>query len=234
MNIKPITKLSRSKVELFLECPRCFYLDVVKKIRRPPGFPFSLNNAVDLLLKREFDQYRAMGVQHPLQKEAGLDMTPANHPSIDLWRNAFAGGLSYQHPEHGCSYYGALDDLWVNGQNQYAVVDYKATASENAVTELPAWAEGYRRQLSFYQWLLRKNSLDVLDTGYLVYATALTSKTAFDAHLQFSVNLVPITLDDQWVEPTLEQINLLVNQPQVPPFSEHCRYCDYLLGKQKL
>ena len=48
-------KISRSKIDLFLECPRCFYLDVVKKIKRPPGFPFNLNNAVDMLLKKEFN-----------------------------------------------------------------------------------------------------------------------------------------------------------------------------------
>ena len=51
-------KISRSKIDLFLECPRCFYLDVVKKIKRPPGFPFNLNNAVDMLLKKEFDRHR--------------------------------------------------------------------------------------------------------------------------------------------------------------------------------
>ncbi len=54
-------KVSRSKIDLFLECPRCFYLDVVKKIKRPPGFPFNLNNAVDMLLKKEFDRDREVG-----------------------------------------------------------------------------------------------------------------------------------------------------------------------------
>ena len=48
-------RLSRSKLELFLECPRCFYLDRVRGIGRPPGFPFNLNSAVDTLLKKEFD-----------------------------------------------------------------------------------------------------------------------------------------------------------------------------------
>ena len=50
-------KISRSKIDLFLECPRCFYLDIQKKIKRPQGFPFNLNNAVDMLLKKEFDRH---------------------------------------------------------------------------------------------------------------------------------------------------------------------------------
>src|SRR3972149_10504652 len=48
-------KLSRSKLELFTECPRCFYLDRKLGVGRPPGFPFALNSAVDALLKKEFD-----------------------------------------------------------------------------------------------------------------------------------------------------------------------------------
>jgi len=29
--------LTRSKVELFLQCPRCFWLDAVAGVRQPPG-----------------------------------------------------------------------------------------------------------------------------------------------------------------------------------------------------
>jgi hypothetical protein len=64
--------LSRSKVELYLDCPRCFYLDRRLGVGRPAGFPFNLNAAVDALLKREFDDYRARGEAHPLMREAEL------------------------------------------------------------------------------------------------------------------------------------------------------------------
>lgn len=59
-------KLSRSKIDLFLSCPRCFYLDRRLGVSRPPGFPFALNSAVDALLKQEFDAHRANGTKHPL------------------------------------------------------------------------------------------------------------------------------------------------------------------------
>ncbi len=42
-------KLSRSKIDLFMECPQCFYLDRRLGVGRPPGFPFNLNSAVDTL-----------------------------------------------------------------------------------------------------------------------------------------------------------------------------------------
>jgi hypothetical protein len=76
-------KISRSKIDLFIECPRCFYLDRRLGVGRPPGFPFSLNSAVDALLKQEFDAYRAKGEAHPLQKTYGIDAIPIPHDELD-------------------------------------------------------------------------------------------------------------------------------------------------------
>ena len=74
--------LSRSKVELFMDCPRCFYLDRRLGIARPPGFPFNLNSAVDALLKREFDRYRAQGTAHPMMTGGGVRAVP--HDALHL------------------------------------------------------------------------------------------------------------------------------------------------------
>ena len=75
-------KLSRSRLELFLNCPRCFYLDRRLGVDRPPGFPFNLNLAVDSLLKREFDYYRERGERHPYMIEAGVEAVPAQPPNV--------------------------------------------------------------------------------------------------------------------------------------------------------
>ena len=51
-------KISRSKFSNFLDCKRCFYLERVKGLK-DPGMPgWSLNSAVDELLKKEFDALR--------------------------------------------------------------------------------------------------------------------------------------------------------------------------------
>ncbi|MCR4276427.1 MAG: hypothetical protein NUV90_03515, partial [Candidatus Parcubacteria bacterium] len=57
-------KVSRSKIDLFSECPRCAYLDMRLGVKRPSMPAFTLNNAVDELLKREFDIHRAKGSKH--------------------------------------------------------------------------------------------------------------------------------------------------------------------------
>ena len=65
-------RLSRSKIGLFQECPRCFYLDNRLGLKRPPGYPFNLNTAVDTLLKREFDAHLIpyMGSDYCAYREA--------------------------------------------------------------------------------------------------------------------------------------------------------------------
>ena len=81
------------------------------------------------------------------------------------------------------------------------MVDYKATAKSEPVTELnDQWHEGYKRQMEVYQWLLRHNGLEVSDTGYFVYCTGRPDEKAFDAKVSFDVHLIAYTGNDGWVE----------------------------------
>ncbi|HPW39784.1 MAG TPA: PD-(D/E)XK nuclease family protein [bacterium] len=220
-------KLSRSKIDLFLECPRCFYLDNKLGVKRVPGFPFSLNTAVDYLLKQEFDSYRVKNEQHPLQKEYGIDARPMLHAELDEWRRNF-GGVKYFHQPTGFLVTGAIDDLWINGKGEYIVVDYKATAKDEAVKALDKeWQDGYKRQMEVYQWLLRQNGLKVSNTGYFVYCTGKMDRQAFDKKIEFDVNLIEHRGDDSWVEKTLLEIKRCLDGKKIPPAGHDCDYCAY-------
>src|SRR3989344_348388 len=83
--------LSRTKIASFMECPRCFYLDRRLGVKRPDFPAFTLNSAVDTLLKKEFDIHRAKGEAHPLMKKYGIKAIPVNHEQLDVWRENFAG-----------------------------------------------------------------------------------------------------------------------------------------------
>ena len=198
-------KLSRSKIDLFLNCPRCFYLDRRMGTARPPGFPFALNSAVDALLKQEFDVHRAKGTKHPLQEKYGIDALAVAHDDLDKWRHNFTGVQALHKPTN-LLIFGAIDDLWINGEGEYIVVDYKATAKEEEITELNKdWQDGYKRQMEVYQWLLRQNGYKVSRLGYFVYCNGNADAEAFDQKLEFRVNLIEYKGDDSWVEPTLEK-----------------------------
>jgi hypothetical protein len=105
--MKPL-RLSRSKVDLFIQCPKCFWLNVTKKISRPSGPPFSLNVAVDHLFKNEFDQYRGKSVPSRLSAE-GLSLVPAGHPKLGQWRENFKG-VTRIYGTTNIEFFGAIDD----------------------------------------------------------------------------------------------------------------------------
>jgi hypothetical protein len=227
-------KLSRSKIDLFLECRRCFYLDNRLGLKRVPGFPFALNSAVDHLLKQEFDAHRAKGEQHPLQKQYGIDARPVAHDEIDEWRRNF-GGITYPHPQTGMLVSGAIDDLWINSSGEYIVVDYKATAKEEAVKELDkGWHDGYKRQMEVYQWLLRRNGLLVSNTGYFVYCTGKMDREAFDKRIEFDVVLIPYKGSDAWVEPTLLEIKECLEDDDIPDAHPDCDHCAYVRARGEI
>ena len=230
-------KLSRSKIDLFLECPRCFYLDRRLGVARLPGFPFTLNNAVDFLLKKEFDIHRAGGTQHPLMRSYKIDVVPFQHENIDIWRDTFRG-IAYHHEPTNFFVFGAIDDVWVNPRGELHIVDYKATSKEGEITLDAEWQEGYKRQMEVYQWLFRKNDFKVSDTGYFVYANAMKDRKAFDGKLEFDIVLISYKGSDVWVEGVLQDARACLQGEIVPDASSQCDFCRYrdvandVLGKK--
>lgn len=221
-------KLSRSKIDLFLECHKCFYLDRKLGVGRPPGFPFSLNSAVDTLLKQEFDIYRANGASHPLIEKYGVDAKPVPHKDLEKWRHNFTG-VQYLHEPTNLLIFGAIDDLWQNSKGEFIVVDYKATAKNEDITELNKdWHKGYKRQMEIYQWLLRNNGHKVSDIGYFVYCNGKSDKKAFDGKLEFDVTLISHEGDSSWVEKTISEIHKCLNGSEIPVSSSDCDYCSYV------
>jgi hypothetical protein len=225
---KEVFKLSRSKIDLFLECPRCFYYDRRLGVSRPPGFPFSLNSAVDTLLKQEFDVYRANGTKHPLIEKYGVDARPVQHKELNNWRYTFTG-VQFLDKATNFLIFGAIDDLWQNSKGEYIVVDYKATAKAEEITSLDKdWHKGYKRQMEVYQWLLRQNGYPVSDTGYFVYCNGIADNKAFDKKLEFRVNLIPYEGNDSWIEGTIQDIHQCLNQNTIPLADPECDYCNYI------
>ena len=227
-------KISRSKIDLFIECPRCFYLDRVLGIGRPPGFPFTLNSAVDKLLKQEFDIHRANGTQHPLQVRYGVDATPAAHEELNIWRENFKG-MQYHHEPTNLLVTGAIDDLWLNSKKEYIIVDYKATAKAEPVVALDKeWHSGYKRQMEIYQWLLMQKGYKVSPIGYFVYCTGKTDAKAFDGKLEFHINLIAYEGKTEWIEPALKKIKKCLTSGEIPTADPECDYCNYRHASYKV
>jgi hypothetical protein len=217
-------RISRSKVDLFIECPLCFWLDVKGKIKRPSGPPFSLNVAVDHLFKNEFDLSRGKSVPARLAKE-GLSFIPALHPKLDQWRENFKG-VTRQFGD--IEFFGAIDDLWVDLFGVHYVVDYKATSKADEVSLDADWQISYKRQVEFYQWLLRGNDLQVSDQAWFVYTNGIKDDAPFNDVLRFKTKLISYDGNGSWIEPTLKSLVACLDSDTPPKCSEGCAYCQFI------
>lgn len=204
-----------------------FYLDRKCGTGQPPSYPFTLNNAVDALLKKEFDKYRVEQAPHPLCLEYGINAIPFSHIELENWRTN-QKGIKYIHEPTNFCITGAVDDVWFNLETrELIIIDYKATSSKEEITLEAEYRQSYKRQMEIYQWLFRKNGFIVSQMGYFVYCNGDTEKENFQGNLEFKITLLPYEGDDSWIERTLLDIWNCLDGYFLPNLSDTCSYCQY-------
>ena len=228
-DLKPY-KLSRSRIEVYMRCKRCFYLDRKCGTEQPPMYPYTLNMAVDNLLKKEFDEYRIEGKSHPYLIENNIDAIPFSHPNLNDWRTN-QRGIRYYHEATNFIVTGSVDDVWINSSHELVIVDYKATSVKVDPDIIDR--ASYKRQMEIYQWLFRKNGFEVSEIGYFVYCNGDTNQARFQDKLLFKTSLLPYRGNDSWVEKTLLDIKECLSKDELPLSSEDCDYCNYIEAVNK-
>lgn len=221
--------ISRSKIELFQQCPRCFYMECKMGLARPSTPPYTLNNAVDSLLKSEFDILRKTGEKHELVKKYGIDAIPFEHPDLAQWRGevtAYVGAVVHDEKSN-LNINGLVDDVWVNPEGELIMVDYKATSTTKEISLDDEYKQAYKRQIEVYQWIFRKLGFKVSNTGYFVFANAMKNLPKFDGKLEFSMSIIPHVGDDKWVDLALLEIKSCLDSDSIPNPSFECDYCNY-------
>lgn len=234
---KTAFKVSRSKIELFTQCPRCFWLDVRLKIKRPSSPPFQINKAIDELFKKEFDVYRSKSEPHPIMVEYKIEAVPFAHSDMDTWRHNFTGVTALYEPTN-LHIFGAVDDIWINPDNELIVVDYKATAKAAEITLDADWQITYKRQMEVYQWLLRQNGFKVSDTGYFVYANGRMDMDGFNNRVEFRTKVIAHTGSDSWIEPALKKMKKTMDGEMpgvgISIMGGPCEFCSYARARTEL
>jgi len=200
-------------------------------IRRPSGPGFSLNSAVDALLKKEFDLLREKGEAHELMKHYHIDAIPFKHPDLDLWRENFKG-MQYLHPKTNLIITGAIDDIWINSRKKLHIVDYKATSTSEEISLEQPYKQGYKKQMEVYQWIFRQSGFAVDPTGYFVFANAGKNQPRFDGRLEFVLSIIPHEGDCSWIEPTILEIKKCLESDKIPASGSDCEFCNFV-KKQK-
>ncbi|MFA5355950.1 MAG: PD-(D/E)XK nuclease family protein [Candidatus Omnitrophota bacterium] len=215
-----MVKLSRSKLELFLDCRRCFWLDMKKGVKRPPPAPYTINSAIDTLLKQEFDAHREDGTAHYLIKRYRIDAIPYKCDKINSWRHNFTG-VQFNHKPTDFLVFGAVDDVWVDPAGELIVVDYKATGA-NQYQIYPQ----YKRQMEVYQWLLAQNGYKVSKTGYFLFAKVNKEGGFNSGKLSFDLFIEAQEGDISWVENAILEAKKIFDGP-IPQHNPACAYCQF-------
>ena len=215
-NNQPI-QLSPSSLNLYLECPFCFWLEKKLGIRRPQPYPYSLNTAVDLLLKEEFDNYRAQEKLHPLLSENNIQakLFP-DQQKLNQWRNNFEG-IRYYDPALRATIFGAVDDILEFPGGKLAPLDYKSTGSK-----IPTVYDRFQLQMDVYTYLLEKNGFLTPRKGYLAFYI-VDKENGFVDRLPFRKELHEITTDPSYVQGIFEEAVAML-KGSAPSHSQDCQF----------
>ena len=246
--------VSRSKVDLFLKCPRCFYFVMKYGFREPGSFPLSLNNLVDACVKNDMDYCRSHDRIHPVFTHSNLDLKPYNPEDFSIvqrWRDDMKSyiGATYLYEKYNWLLCGIIDDVMINNDEELVIIDFKSTTKHqdlNTFDEVP-FSAGLKIQLEWYNWLFLQKGFSVDNTAYLVYYNAVQDK-----HLQhhedyslmrFRRSAIPVECELDWIEPTIDEMYECLKCPE-PPKQDHysfkgkernkCDQCAYLNMYSKL
>ena len=214
-------KLSPSTLNVFLECPRCFWLDKTKNIKRPRGIFPSLPGGMDRAIKTHFDTFRAKGALPP--ELDGKDFEGiklySDQTQLNRWRE-WRTGLVYQ--DEGASILsGALDDLLVKG-NRYIPFDYKTKGS---VTTKEDAVKYYQNQLDCYALLLEENHLPTAGHAFLLYYSP--KNVSERGNVLFELQAIKIATDVERARTTFRKAVTLLKGAQ-PTSGINCEYCAWL------
>lgn len=213
-------KLSPSRMNLFFECERCFWLQVNRKIKRPSGpFP-SLPSGVDQKVKNHFDRFRGTEESPPELEDNDLTLLEDSDflDKARSWRTEPKLRLN----DLNVILRGGVDDLLRDENGNIVVMDYKTRGyPPKKDSGAPDY---YRRQVNLYSLILRENGYKTADYGLILYfyPEKFTKEGDFLFHTEI-----------RKVEVNMEKARLMVENAvntlkgEIPEHSENCDFCEW-------
>lgn len=209
--------LSPSTLNLFKDCPRCFWLQLNKGIKRPAGIFPSLPSGMDKILKVHFDSFRDRGKLPPELKELKGVTLFEDKALLDVWRSNFKG-IRWKDKD-GNILRGAVDNILKKG-DKMIVLDYKTRGFPLKEDT----AAHYHDQMNLYNFLLRKNNHETEDYAYLIFYHP--NKVHENGDVDFHAELVKMDISVKDAEKLFrDAIKCL--EGDLPNASEECEFCKW-------
>lgn len=214
-------KLSPSTLNLFLECPRCFWLDKIRNIKRPRGIFPSLPGGMDRAIKTHFDTFRTNGILPPELNGVYFEGVKlySDQAQLDKWREWRTGLVHKEQDDSVLS--GALDDLLVK-DGRYIPFDYKTKGSPTTEEDAVKY---YQNQLDCYALLLESNHLPTIGHAFLFYYSPKT--VGEQGKVLFETQAIKIDTNIERARQTFQKAIQLLKGTK-PPSSPNCEYCAWL------
>ena len=219
-----LIKLSPTQLSLFNNCPRCYWNDKIKGLKRPTGpFPTILN-AMDQKIKNYFDYYRKTGDMPPNVKLKGNLFKDI--ALLKSWRNWQSTPLKYKDPILNIELSGALDDCLTYKQ-YYMPLDFKLTGY------IPKYdyEKYYKTQLSSYGLMLDAKGYSTCGEGFLLYV--IPDEMDFSG-ITYITQAYTIKIDINSVKHDMKCAAMVLRNEVPPEPPETCIYCKYHRARNEI
>jgi len=217
-------KLSPSTLNIFLECPRCFWLDKIKGIKRPRGIFPSLPGGMDAVIKKYFDGFRLNGSMPPEVQSKVPGKLFSDITTLEKWRNWRRSDLRYEDKSSNATLIGALDDCLVEN-GCYIPLDYKTRGSQ--LKDDPR--KYYQNQLDCYCLMLESCGFRTKGLAYLLYYWP--QEVRQDSIVKFHVEPIRIETNIESAKRVVQDAARLLSGPMPKPGTS-CEYCN-LVAKRR-
>lgn len=216
--------LSPSKLNIFRDCPRCFWLHINQGIKRPRGIFPSLPGGMDLVIKTYFDKYRLKKELPPEIKRSVEGELFSDLSVLKKWRSWKKTDLYYENEALNVTLSGALDDCLIQ-DNFYIPLDYKTRGSK--LIEDPR--KYYQTQLDCYCLILESSGYKTKNLSYLLYYWPEEVKE--NGLVQFSIKPIKIENSIESAKNIVEKaVSVLLSK--IPKASDKCEFCNLVTQRK--
>lgn len=216
--MRPIRLSPTTGLNLFSECPKCFWLHFNEDVHRPRGIFPSLPGGMDLVIKKYFDQYRDTLPPELRGKIPGALM--ADLDLLEQWRN-WKKGLEYYDKMKNAVLFGAIDDCLTDG-DFYVPLDYKTRGSAPHEGDSEKY---YGTQLDAYSLLLEENGYKTKGFAFLIYY--YPSQVLEEGLVKFVIQPIKVETDTKRARRTFRAAVDLLRGP-MPKHHSDCEYCSWI------
>lgn len=201
-------KLSPSSLNLLEDCPRCFWLQMVKNIKRPSGPWASIPLKMDRIIKGYFNRYRSQNKLPPMidgKVPGRLAVGMPNMLNVRLY--------------NGFSICGKPDDYLKLDDGRIAILDHKTKSKEPDSVH-----RAYQLQMDIYYYLLEAMGYKTVDRAYL----AFYYPGDCDLHdgMPFSCKVIYVKTSSSRAVKIISKAFKVLGL-EIPDPYENCEYCKW-------